>query len=711
MNIKSSERNGLNVTEFSIQKHTHVDNPGLRQEKEADAMAEQVMSKPMQYPAIRHAIEPYNRSIQRKDTKNSQEENYKNAIPPLHEKEYSRFQSSPNLASQNFSSKFGGSQLPDETRNFMESAFSSDFSQVRIHTDPQAVKMNERIQARAFTYGKDIYFNSGEFKPQTHDGNLLLAHELTHTLQQEKGQKKIQKKNKKKGTEQDKISQEIEGKRIGKALKNANLKYLLRDDLGTFSQKILSDLDIRDQNGDIKTPSEKNKISILEAGAISFTLGMLRLRLQYFEDNPESKDLKNLIKKSKGKLKKNDKLSDISNTIVDEISIKDDSSRKRNKEKFINIIAWDPDLSISKKSEYIETIVNHSIKDVELKVDLYDPKFQASVISEIKSKGDKFFKKMIELHWVDTDGKKDENVEMPDQLLAAVGDGTGSTGLAGSHFGVGYFMYGKESKKNLEIGFPTSGPLIVRLSAYGFDQAKGAWAPLNNEPTKVTVKNSNNELITVLNFQRIFESNRRRTHNMATIENISNKIGVKQSKNEGTITLEIPIDFKSGSRGISFITEASAGDLDEIQIQFSTNGIIAQNSIIEMKIPEQKKEKLFKLGDEFTLTEIYFDTDLSTLKPESNKSLNDLVEILNDHPTMKIEIQGHTDNVGSDDHNMNLSKDRAQAVVNYLASKGIDLSRMSAKGYGETKPIPGNTNKTAEGRTKNRRVIFKVLEN
>lgn len=96
------------------------------------------------------------------------------------------------------SAKGHGAPLPEETRSRMESGFGTDFSRVNIHTDKDAVQMNEQVGARAFTHGNDIYFNSGEYKPNTASGEHLLAHELTHTVQQGAGvQKKsniIQKK-------------------------------------------------------------------------------------------------------------------------------------------------------------------------------------------------------------------------------------------------------------------------------------------------------------------------------------------------------------------------------------------------------------------------------------------------------------------------------------------------------------------------------------
>jgi hypothetical protein len=81
-------------------------------------------------------------------------------------------------------SKGGGSPMPSEVKNTMESGFGTDFSQVRIHNDSNAVQMNRTLGSQAFANGSDIYFNEGKYNPQSNSGKHLLAHELTHTIQQ-----------------------------------------------------------------------------------------------------------------------------------------------------------------------------------------------------------------------------------------------------------------------------------------------------------------------------------------------------------------------------------------------------------------------------------------------------------------------------------------------------------------------------------------------
>jgi hypothetical protein len=83
--------------------------------------------------------------------------------------------------------------MDHETKNFMESHFGIDFSNVKIHTGSEAVQMSRELNAQAFAVGNDIYFNEGKYNPNFDSGKHLLAHELTHTVQQSKNlQKKIQ---------------------------------------------------------------------------------------------------------------------------------------------------------------------------------------------------------------------------------------------------------------------------------------------------------------------------------------------------------------------------------------------------------------------------------------------------------------------------------------------------------------------------------------
>ena len=113
-----------------------------------------------------------------------------------------------------------------------------------------------------------------------------------------------------------------------------------------------------------------------------------------------------------------------------------------------------------------------------------------------------------------------------------------------------------------------------------------------------------------------------------------------------------------------------------------------------------------EVGAKVVLKNIFFETAKANLKDESFQQLNTVVEFMKDNPTLKLEISGHTDNVGGMAYNMKLSENRAKAVVNYMLSQGIDPSRLTFKGYGPKQPVSPNT--TTAGKALNRRVEFKI---
>lgn len=114
-----------------------------------------------------------------------------------------------------------------------------------------------------------------------------------------------------------------------------------------------------------------------------------------------------------------------------------------------------------------------------------------------------------------------------------------------------------------------------------------------------------------------------------------------------------------------------------------------------------------KEGESIVLKNIFFATDSFELKEESNAELQTILELMQKNPKIKIEISGHTDNVGKEDYNLTLSKNRAISVKQWLENNGINSERIVAKGYGKTQPIADNN--TEEGRNLNRRTEFKIL--
>uniref|UniRef100_A0A7C3Z2Z9 OmpA-like domain-containing protein n=1 Tax=candidate division WOR-3 bacterium TaxID=2052148 RepID=A0A7C3Z2Z9_UNCW3 len=147
------------------------------------------------------------------------------------------------------------------------------------------------------------------------------------------------------------------------------------------------------------------------------------------------------------------------------------------------------------------------------------------------------------------------------------------------------------------------------------------------------------------------------------------------------------------------------------QVKIEAPGYVSQTSNFSIKKGEvtERKFELVSKGMVLTLKGVYFDFARATLRTESYPALMEAIQILKDNPDIQVEIQGHTDNIGSDAFNQKLSERRAYAVMNFLIQYGgISPARLSAKGYGEKVPIASN--ETPEGRQLNRRVDFVILK-
>jgi len=135
-------------------------------------------------------------------------------------------------------------------------------------------------------------------------------------------------------------------------------------------------------------------------------------------------------------------------------------------------------------------------------------------------------------------------------------------------------------------------------------------------------------------------------------------------------------------------------------------------------LPENTTDSFFKLnvplqpieaGASIVLKNVFFGNNETKLQPESEAELNKIIALLNENPNMKVQISGHTDNVGKKEANQLLSLNRAKSVVNYLIGKGISINRLLPKGFGDTKPLASND--TDEGKSLNRRTEINVVSN
>jgi outer membrane protein OmpA-like peptidoglycan-associated protein/tetratricopeptide (TPR) repeat protein len=187
----------------------------------------------------------------------------------------------------------------------------------------------------------------------------------------------------------------------------------------------------------------------------------------------------------------------------------------------------------------------------------------------------------------------------------------------------------------------------------------------------------------------------------ATIEIIDN------SKNE------LMASFESNATTGAYLISLQPGKNYGISVNrkeylFHSENFDIPEDAMAKKISKDILLKRLEVGSKIILNNIFFDFNKATLRPESVAELDRMFRMMNDFPSLKIELSGHTDNVGSASYNQKLSESRAKSVVDYLIGKGIATTRLVYKGYGFSQPVADN--KTEEGRQQNRRTEFKVLE-
>ena len=203
--------------------------------------------------------------------------------------------------------------------------------------------------------------------------------------------------------------------------------------------------------------------------------------------------------------------------------------------------------------------------------------------------------------------------------------------------------------------------------------------------------------------------------------------GVVTDKNKNPLEAEIIWeDLETGNRVGNLKTNPANGEYIITLPQGKNYGFfvskeayypVSDNVDLRKEVTNFEIRKDFVMNDIKTIIEqeqtiqlnnLFFETAKHDIKKESYPELNRLADFLKENPKVKIEISGHTDNVGADHYNQNLSELRANEVMKYLIGKGCNKNQLTAKGYGKTKPIASNNN--AEGRAKNRRVEFKVIK-
>ncbi len=199
-----------------------------------------------------------------------------------------------------------------------------------------------------------------------------------------------------------------------------------------------------------------------------------------------------------------------------------------------------------------------------------------------------------------------------------------------------------------------------------------------------------------------------------SIFDIETKLPLKASiQLSDNVKNEVIAEFESNSASGKYLVSLPSGKNYGLAIKsegylfLSENFDIPSNALYQEVIKDFGMSKI-KVGVKVVLKNIFFDFDKASLRAESYSELSVLINLLNDNPLMKIEISGHTDNVGSAAYNQKLSESRAKAVVDYLISKNIVKSRLTFAGYGFSQAF--TTNDTPEGRQMNRRTEFKITE-
>jgi outer membrane protein OmpA-like peptidoglycan-associated protein/tetratricopeptide (TPR) repeat protein len=255
---------------------------------------------------------------------------------------------------------------------------------------------------------------------------------------------------------------------------------------------------------------------------------------------------------------------------------------------------------------------------------------------------------------------------------------------------------------------------VKRIGYFSSSRVKGNGG---DDIYKFTERNENIYTLQALVFEKVFENPNDPNSKVLDFKQVADAelnlkkygialqpVGTAKSDKNGLakFDLEAETDYaltatKEGyfKRSVNATTK---GKKDESKVN-----IVVQVKIILEKIYEEK---------EITIPNIYYDYDKTNLRAESETVLDTLITLLTDNPTIKLEIGSHTDSRGSNVYNEKLSQGRAESVVRYLISKGIDLNRLTAKGYGENKPVNkcvDGVKCTEEEYQENRRTTFKVL--
>lgn len=187
------------------------------------------------------------------------------------------------------------------------------------------------------------------------------------------------------------------------------------------------------------------------------------------------------------------------------------------------------------------------------------------------------------------------------------------------------------------------------------------------------------------------------TAGCATKDYVKQQVGSSESKENERIS------------GVETEVEKTQMTLKDHDTRLNTTSKTAQDALDRAMAAGKLAQGKFLYETVLSDDKVKFGFDKHDLSDDAKKALDEFSDNLKkDNKNVYIEIQGHTDNIGSDDYNLKLGEDRAEAVRRYLSTKGVALHRMSVISYGESAPVADN--KTRAGRSQNRRVVLVVLQ-
>ncbi len=170
---------------------------------------------------------------------------------------------------------------------------------------------------------------------------------------------------------------------------------------------------------------------------------------------------------------------------------------------------------------------------------------------------------------------------------------------------------------------------------------------------------------------------------------------------------EIPVDYETGEYVAVMRFESDyVMTVKKPNFVYESEYFSKEDSTLDEPTTVEVDIKPVEVGKNYKMNDIYYESNSAELTASSKKVLDEFIIFLSENPNIKVDIEGHTDNVGPDQANLILSQNRAKSVYDYLVANGISASRLGWKGYGESKPVA--TNDTEQGRALNRRTEFLI---